>query len=244
MVSPMPSASSVPMPAVPLTSPAGGGPASVTPEVERVVEGLGGEPVGRDHERHRGGLDRDLHVVEAHLLEEAQLVLCRLDERLGCRTAVLLVEVRVQRAGVDADADRYAAVARLGRRDLLDLRLLAQVARVEPQAVHAGLERGQGHLVVEVDVGHDGDGRAGDDVGQPLGRGLLVAGAAHDVGPGGGQGVDLRQGAVDVGGLRRRHGLHGDRRAVADGDAAERDPAASAGAARAGTARAPRRAPF
>ena len=198
------------MPAVPLTSPAGGGPGLGHAEVQRVVEGLRGQPVGRDHQRHRGRLDGDLDVVEVDLLEEGQLVAGRLDQRLGGGPAVLLVEVGVQRAGVDPDADGHAAVARLGGH-LLDLGLLAQVARVEAQALHAGLERGQRHLVVEVDVGHDRHRRARDDVGQALGRRLLVAGAAHDVGPGRRQRVDLGQRAVDVGRLGRRHRLHGDR---------------------------------
>ena len=48
--------------------------------------------------------------VEADLLEEGELVAGRLDQRLGRGAAVLLVEVGVQRAGVDADADRHAAV--------------------------------------------------------------------------------------------------------------------------------------
>ena len=65
-------------------------------EVQRVVEGLRSEPVRRDHERHRGGLDRDLHVVEADLVEEGELVLGRLDERLWRGPAVLLVQIGVQ----------------------------------------------------------------------------------------------------------------------------------------------------
>ena len=39
-------------------------------EVQRVVEGLRGEPVGGDHQRHRRRLHRDLHVGEVDLLEE------------------------------------------------------------------------------------------------------------------------------------------------------------------------------
>jgi hypothetical protein len=69
---------------------------------------------------------------------------------------------------------------------------------------------------VEVDVGDERHRRARHDPGQRLGRGLLVAGAAHDVGAGGGEGVDLRERAVDVGGLRGRHRLHRDRSAAAD----------------------------
>jgi hypothetical protein len=66
-----------------------------------------------------------------------------------------------------------------------------------------------------VDVGHERHRRARHDAGEPLGRFDLVAGAADDVGPRCVEGVDLRQGAVDVGGLRDRHRLHGDRRATA-----------------------------
>ena len=85
---------------------------------------------------------------------------------------------------------------------------LADVAGVEAQAGHAGLEGGQGQLVLEVDVGHDRHRRAGHDAGQALGRLRLVAGAAHDVGAGAGQGVDLGQRALDVGRLGDRHRLH------------------------------------
>jgi hypothetical protein len=193
-------------------------------EVQRVVEGLRGEPVGGDHQRHRGRLHGDLHVGEVDLFEEPQLVAGRLHQCLGGGAAVLLVQIGVQRPGVDADADGHAAVAGLGGH-LLDLRLLAQVARVQAQALHTGFERGQGHFVVEVDVGHDRHGRARDDVGQALGRRLLVAGAAHDVGTGRRQGVNLGQCAVDVRRLGRRHRLHGDGRTVTDGHTAQRDAA-------------------
>jgi hypothetical protein len=94
---------------------------------------------------------------------------------------------------------------------------LADVPRVEAQPRHAGLDGRQRQLVLEVDVGDEGDGRAGDDAGQTLGRLLLVAGAADDVGPRPGQGVDLGQGPVDVGRLGRGHRLDGDGRITADG---------------------------
>ena len=113
----------------------------------------------------------------------------------------------------------------------LDVLGLADVAGVEAQAVHAGLERGQRHLVLVVDVGDDRHRRAGHDLGQALGRLRLVAGAAHDVAPGAGERVDLLQRALDVGRLGDRHRLHRDRRVAADGDRADVDlagrPAAS-----------------
>ena len=192
------------------------------PEVERVVEGLRGQPVGLDHERHRRRLHRDLDVVEADLGEVGQLHPGRLDQRLGRGPAVALVEVGVERAGVDPDADGHAAVLGLGGHQL-DLVGLAQVPGVEPQALHAGLEGGQGHLEWKWMSAMIGTGRAGHDPGQALGGRLLVAGAAHDVGAGRGQGVDLGEGALDVGRLGGRHRLDGDRGAAADGHVAHVD---------------------
>ena len=66
----------------------------------------------------------------------------------------------------------------------LDVLGLADVAGVEAQAVHAGLERGERHAVLVVDVGDDRHRRAGHDLRQALGRLDLVARAAHDVGAG------------------------------------------------------------
>ena len=222
MVSPIPSASSVPMPAVPFTSPAGRRPRLGDAQVQRVIERLGSEPVGGDHQSDRRRLDRDLDVAEADLLEEGQLVARRLDQCLRGGAAVLLVQVGMQRARVDPDADRDATVACL-RRDLLDLGLLPQVAGVESQALDTCLERSEGHLVMEVDVGHDRHRRAGDDVRQAFGRRFLVARAADDVRSSCREGVDLGQGALDVGGLRRRHRLHRDGSAVADAHTTQGD---------------------
>ncbi len=100
---------------------------------------------------------------------------------------------------------------------------IADVARVETQAVHARLECGQGQPVLEVDVGDDRYRRSGDDLRQPLGRLTVVAGDADDVGPGRRQGVRLGQGGIDVCRLRRRHRLHGDRSIATDRDAADED---------------------
>ena len=180
-----------------------------------MIEGLRRQSVGLDHERNIGRLDRDLHVVEADLVEIGELHPGRLDECLGCGSPVLLVQARVQGARVDADADRDAAVARLGS-DELDLLGLAQVARVQPEPVHSGLESREGHLVVEVHVGHYRHRRAGHDHGEAFGRFLLVARAAHDVRPGRRERVHLGQGPLGVGSLGHCHGLHRHGRAAAD----------------------------
>ena len=94
------------------------------------VDGLRQEPVGVDHHRHVGRLHRDLDVLEADVGEIRELALRRRDQRLGRRTAVLLRDVGVETAGVDADADRQAAVLGLAC-DRFDLLGLADVAGVE-----------------------------------------------------------------------------------------------------------------
>ena len=221
------------MPAVPLSRPAGGGPASVTPRCSGWSKVSDGQPVGGDHERHRRGLHRDLHVVEADLLEVGQLHSGRLDERLGGGAAVAACRGRGASEPAFTPMRMGTPRSRASAGDLLDLGLLAQVARVEPQALDAGLQGGERHLVVEVDVGHDRHRRARHDLGQALGRRLLVAGAADDVGPGGRQRVDLGQGALDVGRLGGGHRLDRDRRAAADGHAADVDLAGAARVSRA-----------
>ena len=85
-------------------------------EVQRVVDGLGQQPVRVDHHRHVRRLHRDLDVVEADLGEVGELALRRGDQRLGGRTAVSLRDVGIEAAGVHADADRQPAVLGLARR--------------------------------------------------------------------------------------------------------------------------------
>jgi hypothetical protein len=116
---------------------------------------------------------------------------------------------------VYADTNRHVAVARFfGHR--LDVLGLANVAGVQSQAVHAGLERGEGHLVLVMDVGDDRNRRARHDLRQTFGGFDLVASAAHDIAARGGERVNLLQRAFDVGGLRDGHRLHADRRVAAD----------------------------
>ena len=187
------------------------------------------EPVGLDHRRDVGGLDGDLDVVEVDLLEVGELHAGRLDERLRGGAAVPLVEVGVQRAGVHADADRHAAVLRLAG-DELDLLGLAQVARIEPEPLHAGLQRRERHLVRGSGRRRrSGPGERGTIWARPSAASLLVAGAAHDVGARAGEGVDLGEGALGVGGLGRRHRLDRDRGVAADRDLADHDLAGRLG---------------
>ena len=125
------------MPAVALTQARGQRAGLGDAEVQRVVGDVGELAVGLDHQRHVRRLHRDLDEVEADLLEVAELLLRRLDHRLGrrCRRS-FSYSSGSRRAGVDADADRDAAV-RASWRDELDVLGLADVAGVEPQPVHA-----------------------------------------------------------------------------------------------------------
>ena len=100
------------------------------------------------------------------------------------------------------------------------LRMLPGLSR---SALHAGLHRRERELVLEVDVGDDRHRRARHDLREALGRRLLVAGAAHDVAPRRGERVDLRERAVDVGGLGGGHRLHRHRRVATDRDVADVD---------------------
>ena len=89
--------------------------------------------------------------------------------------------------------------------------LAADVARVDADAVRAGVDRLERERVVEVDVGDHRDRRLLDD---PLERADVVVArhrAAHEVAARVRDGVDLPHGGVEVRGLRLGHGLHRDR---------------------------------
>ena len=128
-------------------------------EVQRVIALRGKLFVGGDHDDRVVVLDADLDVAEAVLLEQRCLPQRGLDERLGGGLAVLRHEPLVQRAGVDADADRDARVAR-GLGDLLDPAVeLLDVAGVDAHGGAAGVDRGEDVLGLEVDVGDHRNGR-------------------------------------------------------------------------------------
>ena len=117
---------------------------------------------------------------------------------------------RGQAAEVDADADGHASVFG-GVYDGLDLLPGADVAWVQPKAVHPTLQRLKSKLVVEVDVGDNGDADALDYTGQGFGRLHVRHGTANNVAAGLGGLFDLTDGGVDVAGVRLGHGLNRDR---------------------------------
>ena len=70
--------------------------------------------------------------------------------------------------------------------------------------------------MVEMNVGHDRHRRTFDDVRQARGVAYILAGNPHDLATGHREAVHLLERRVDVGGIGRRHRLHGDRMVSAD----------------------------
>ena len=191
-------------------------------DMQRIRKPLGREPVGRDRQRHGGALHRQGNVVKIIPVQQVDVPLRALDERLRRRVAILFEQALFQAAAVDADADGDTALpAGLGH--LADIVRLADVAGVDADLVHAGLRRREREPVVKMNVGHDRDGRGAHDLGQGVRRGLIRHGETDDLAPGVMQPGDLLDGRARVRGVRVAHGLHRDRRAAADGDGADMD---------------------
>ena len=113
IVSPMPSASSVPRPTADLSEPDHLVPGLGDAEVERVVDLLREQAVRGDRVRHVRRLDRDLEVLEAEPVHELHVLQRGGHERLDGVLALELVEVLGKRAGVDADPHRHAGLRAL-----------------------------------------------------------------------------------------------------------------------------------
>src|SRR5690606_17724675 len=180
-----------------------------------------------DGHEHVAGHHADLEVREAQAIQVLGLAQSRLHQRLWRRLAVLLLQVLLQRTGVDPDADRDALVAG-GLDHRLHAVLAADIAGVDAQAVDTQLGHAQGDLVVEVDVGDQRHAHLLLDPAEGL-RGLHGRYRdAHDVGAGVFQATDLADGGLDVTGLGVGHALHGDRRIAADRYRADPDLAGGA----------------
>ena len=110
--------------------------------------------------------------------------------------------------------------------DLADLILAAEVAGIDAQPVNAAFQRGQGEMVIEVDVGDDGDRGVGGDAGEGFRRLHIGNGEADDLAPGQSQAFDLGAGGRDVTGVGLGHGLDRDGGPAADGNVAQADGAA------------------
>ena len=214
-MSPIPSSSSVAIPAVPLTRPPGGGPASVTPRCN-------GWSVAAESWRYASTISGTLDALTEILTRS---------KSTSSKYAISCIAEATIASGVTPPKRSYSAGSseppltpmRIGtcRSRASDATaLMCSGRRMLPglsrRPVHAGLQRGQRHPVLVVDVGDDRDRRPRHDLGESFGGLGLVARAPDDVATGRGEPVDLLQRALDVGGLGDRHRLHAHRRAAAD----------------------------
>ena len=126
----------------------------------------------------------------------------------SCASEPMLTPMRIGVSALDRQLDDLARLHRVG-----------DVAGVEPQLRHAGLDRGQRHAVIEMDVGDDRDRRALHDVRQAGRVARILAGHAHDLAAFHRQAVDLLERLFVIGGVGRRHRLHRDRMIAADPNA-------------------------
>src|SRR5690606_16718770 len=169
---------------------------------------LGGEQaIGTDGHEHVGGLNADLEVLEVQLVEMIDMAQRRLQQGFGGWLAVLLLQVLLQRTGVDADADRDAVVTR--RVDhRADAILTADVTGVDAQAINAQVSHPQGDLVIEMDVRHQRHVDLLADFAKGFGGLHTRHGYADDVGTDGFQLANLRDRGRHVAGLGIGHALH------------------------------------
>ena len=144
-----------------------------------------------------------------------------LTERFGAQ-AVFFEQAFFHRAGVDADADRHAALAAGVRHHAYPLRG-ADVAGVYADLIEPRLHRGESEPVIEMDIRHKRQIGAPPDLRQSA-RGEPVGyGKTHDLAPCALQPPKLCKRGGDIVRVRIRHRLHGNGIPSADGHAADMD---------------------
>ena len=142
----------------------------------------------------------------------------------GLRTdaAVFGQQSLLQRAAIDTDAD-WDAPQTAGVCHRLDPVLSTDIARIDADLVRSGRDGLQGQLIVEVDIHHHWERTGLLDLGHRPGGGPIRDRHPHDLTSSRSQGPDLGQGGLHIVGAGIGHGLDGDRRPAADGDAAHMD---------------------
>ena len=97
----------------------------------------------------------------------------------------------------------------------------AQIARIDADFIRSVLRRAHGEARVKVDIRHHGNMDRLPDGGDRIGIPLCRDGDAHDVASRPLERQNFRDRAVDVGGGKRSHGLHGNGRSPAHAHAAD-----------------------
>ena len=103
-----------------------------------------------------GGFNADFKLIEVEAIEMIDVAHSRFEQRLRRRLAIFFLQIFFQRAGVDADADRnvFIACAVHHRANAL---FVADVARVDTQAVNTVFGDFQRDTVVKMDIGDQRD---------------------------------------------------------------------------------------
>jgi len=135
-------------------------------------------------------------------------------------SAVLGQDVLFQAAAVDADADGDILLL-AGLHDGFHAVIVADVARVDANFIHAHVRTGQCSLVIKMDVRHDGDIDGIFDRLDALGIGGTGAGHPQDLAACCLTALGLGHIALNILHRNIQHGLHGDGVFAADGHIAD-----------------------
>src|SRR5262245_56940998 len=120
-------------------------------DVRRVIALLGVQAVRFDAGEHIAGFERNDDVAIAFRLGDLDVAQCAFDHGRRAREARLFDQLAFEAAGVDADPHRHTLGLGLAN-DLAIAVVAADVARIDANLVDGMIERGQRHLVIEVDV--------------------------------------------------------------------------------------------
>ncbi len=124
--------------------------------MQRLIDLFRQQTIGFHRQEDIGGFNADFKLIEVQTIEMIDMTHGGFEQRLRRRLAIFFLQIFFQRAGVDADADRdvFIASAIYNHADAL---FVADVARVDTQAVDAIFRHFQRNTVVKVDIGDQRD---------------------------------------------------------------------------------------
>ena len=172
------------------------------------------QSVGIDGHVHVGSLQGHLHIGEADIFEGMDGIQSRFTQGFRRRISVLRQQFPLQRATVHPDPQRNVPLTHC-LHDFLDLPPSADVAGVDPDAIH-DLRRFERQPVIEMNVGDQRDRDLGSDGRERRGGFRRIHRDANNLAADLLKFVDLSDRGLYVGSVGRRHGLDDDRRAATD----------------------------
>ena len=188
--------------------------------MERIIRDSAELAVGLHHAGHIGVLDGNDDVVEIEFFQQAHMVQCTLHHGLRRGCAVFCKDVLFQTAAIHADADGNV-LALAGIHHSLHPVIVADVAGVDADLIHAHICAGQSRLVVKMDVCHNGDVHRILDGFDALCIRRAGAGHAQDLTASSFAPLCLRHIALNILHRHVEHRLHRNRILAADGHIAD-----------------------